>query len=154
MTLSQILQRLKVWLKRSQGESSDFSVNFQGLDTPQVAQIEADPLADILGLANESNDSKINLEDDHEKISKEISNYFKFETPGAGTLDWWRQNSGQLPLLKQLAAKYLGIPATSASSERSFSSAGLTAAKLRSRLTGSHVECLNLLHCNKNKLDF
>ena len=64
--------------------------------------MEAGPYT--LGVANKSDDSGVNLEDDHEKISKEISNYFKFETPGAGTLDWWRQNSGQPPLLKQRAA--------------------------------------------------
>ena len=48
-----------------------------------------------------------------------------------------------------MALKYHSIPATSASSERSFSSAGLTVTKLRSRLTGKYVENLNVLHCNK-----
>ena len=47
------------------------------------------------------------------------------------------------------ALKYHYIPARFASSERSFSSAGLTATKLRSRLTGRYVESLNVLHCNK-----
>ena len=46
-----------------------------------------------------------------------------------------------------MTLKYHCIPATSA--ERSFSSAGLTATKLQSRLTGKHVQNLNVLQCNK-----
>jgi len=51
-----------------------------------------------------------------------------------------------------LAAKYLAIPATSASSERSFSKAGLTIGKLRTRQTGQHIDEINVLHCNSSLL--
>jgi hAT family C-terminal dimerisation region len=50
-------------------------------------------------------------------------------------LKWWSQHCGMLPLLSALARKVLCIPATSASSERVFSSAGLTVTSLRNRLT-------------------
>jgi len=53
---------------------------------------------------------------------------------------------------KNLAAKYLAIPATSASSERSFSKAGLTIGKLRTRQTGQHIDEINVLHCNSSLL--
>ena len=55
----------------------------------------------------------------------------------------------QLPHLQQLASKYPCIPATLTSSERSFSSAGLTVSELRMQLSGEHLEALNVIHCNK-----
>ena len=51
--------------------------------------------------------------------------------------------------LKQLASKYVCIPATSASSERCFSSAGFTVRELRTQLNGEHLEAFNVMHCNK-----
>jgi hypothetical protein len=44
-------------------------------------------------------------------------------------LEWWRIKAQQFPLLSELAIRYLCVPATSAPSERVFSSAGLTIAK-------------------------
>ena len=55
---------------------------------------------------------------------------------GRPVAEWWEGNKSQFSLLYNLAAKYLAIPATSASSEHSFSKAGLTIGKLRTRLTG------------------
>jgi hypothetical protein len=49
----------------------------------------------------------------------------KFKCP----LDWWRLHQHDFVYLSKLAAKYLSIPATSAPSERVFSTAGLTIAK-------------------------
>ena len=67
----------------------------------------------------------------------------------------WSENS-QLPHLKQLASKCLCIPATPASSESCFSSAGLTVSKLRTQLSGERLELimaawklLNFMHCKK-----
>ena len=54
-------------------------------------------------------------------------------------LQWWRKHCQQLPLLSEVARKVLCIPATSASSERLFSTAGLTVTDKRSSLTGSNV---------------
>ena len=42
------------------------------------------------------------------------------------------------------------VPVSSAPSERAFSSAGLTVAKLRNRLTDEHVEAINFLHMNED----
>jgi hypothetical protein len=49
-------------------------------------------------------------------------------------LEWWMIKAQQFPLLSEIAIRYLCIPATSAQSERVFSSAGLKIAKERSRL--------------------
>ena len=62
------------------------------------------------------------------------------------------RETNQFPLLYNLAAKYLAIPATSASSERLFSKAGSTIGKLRTRLTGQHIDEINVLHCNSSLL--
>ncbi|XP_076808526.1 uncharacterized protein LOC143451695 [Clavelina lepadiformis] len=58
-------------------------------------------------------------------------------------------NEKEFPMLYNICQKYLSLPA----SERCFSSTGLTATVLRSRLTESHLEALNILHCNKQLLD-
>ena len=65
-------------------------------------------------------------------------------------MKWWSTNS-QLSHLKQLALKHLSIPATSASSERCFSSARMTVSELRTQLSGEDLEALNVvyMHCNK-----
>ena len=44
------------------------------------------------------------------------------------------------------------VPASSAPSERAFSSADLIATKLRNKLTGEHVEATNLLHMDEDVL--
>jgi len=61
-------------------------------------------------------------------------------------LDWWCLKAQQFPLLSKLAIRYLCIPATSAPSERVFSTAGLTIAKERSRLDPATANELVFLH--------
>jgi len=61
-------------------------------------------------------------------------------------LDWWRVHASDFPHLAKLALKYLSIPATSAPSERVFSTAGLTIAKDRARLEASRANELVFLH--------
>ena len=49
-------------------------------------------------------------------------------------LYWWKNNATRFPLHAKLARKILAVPATSAPTERLFSTAGLTITKERSRL--------------------
>jgi hypothetical protein len=60
-------------------------------------------------------------------------------------LQWWNIHHPSIPLLAQLARRYLCVPATSASSERVFSSAGLTIAYARAGLLPQHASELVLL---------
>ena len=107
------------------------------------------PLRDLLRGGIKVSETNIDPQESY-GIPEELKTYLDFKTVSSKSpLTWWDQNSDRLPILKHLASKYLCIPATSASSERSFSSAGSTASKLRSRLTGSHIESLNVMHCNK-----
>jgi len=99
-----------------------------------------------------STNSDVEKADIDEAVNPEIqiTNYLKAKIPhDANTLGLWSHNAEQLPLLKQMALKYLCIPATSPFSERCFLSAGLTATNLTSWLTGGHLKSLNVLHCIK-----
>ncbi|CAN0335282.1 unnamed protein product, partial [Scytosiphon promiscuus] len=58
---------------------------------------------------------------------------------GDNPLAWWDERRGTFPLLHDLASRILCVPASSASSERLFSKAGLTLTAKRTRLTGSRV---------------
>ena len=62
-------------------------------------------------------------------IKTEIRVYLKLEKPGSrilaeDVLTWWKLHKDKLPILAELARAYLCIPATSAPSERLFSTAG------------------------------
>ena len=61
-------------------------------------------------------------------------------------LEWWKMKQNQFPLLAALAKKYLAVPATSAPSERVFSTAGLTIANARARLLPETAAELVFLH--------
>jgi hypothetical protein len=61
-------------------------------------------------------------------------------------LTWWKFNDRKYRLLSKLAARVLCIPATSAPSERVFSTAGLTIAKDRARLASHTANELVFLH--------
>lgn len=61
-------------------------------------------------------------------------------------LNWWKTNGARFPLMAQLARKCFAIPASSASSERSFSTAGRIIEKRRTNLKGSSVDSLMFLH--------
>ena len=66
----------------------------------------------------------------------------KFSNP----LDWWRVHQSDFPYLAKLSIRYLAIPATSAPSERVFSTAGLTISKDRASLESSRANELVFLH--------
>lgn len=56
-------------------------------------------------------------------------------------------NAQRLPVWASLARDYLPIMASSVSSERAFSSAGITISKRRNRLKADVVEALQFLKC-------
>nr|XP_039258629.1 E3 SUMO-protein ligase ZBED1-like [Styela clava] len=97
-------------------------------------------------------DSPHSSEDEQGGCTLEMEWYNKQKCPETDTITWWNANKANAPLLYKCVKKYMITPATSAPAERSFSSAGLTSAGLRSRLTGEHVEHLNFLHCNMDKM--
>ena len=67
-------------------------------------------------------------------------------------LIWWKENSSRYKSLSSVAQRLLCMPATSTSSERIFSKAGLTVTKLRSCLKPKHVDVLVFLNKNLSTL--
>lgn len=63
-------------------------------------------------------------------------------------LDWWKGNSGSLPGLSKLARKYLGIPASSAPSERLFSVSGGVVTPTRTCINTENVSAIVYIHNN------
>ena len=84
----------------------------------------------------------------------EMAKYLAVKTlpKSMDTLKWW-STTNKLSYLQQLASKYLSMAATSASSERSFSSAGMAVNDRRTQLSDEHLEVLNVLYCNHELLN-
>jgi hypothetical protein len=72
-----------------------------------------------------------------------------FENP----LTWWAARSTSLPLVSQLARKYLAIPATSVPSERLFSDCGHVMGKRRTRLSAQTFGKIVFCRANRKRYD-
>jgi hypothetical protein len=83
-------------------------------------------------------------------IEDEIERYRIMENPGINCdlLEWWREHEQTLPLLSKLAKTVLAIPASSAATESSFSTAGYVLSPQRSQLNTSLVR--SILVCRSN----
>src|SRR5271154_2115245 len=59
------------------------------------------------------------------KLEDELENWRNLDpvTCGTDVLAWWRNNEVNYPIIGMLARKYLAVPASQASTERSFSTA-------------------------------
>ncbi|KAL3972557.1 cathepsin X [Sarotherodon galilaeus] len=79
-----------------------------------------------------------------DSVEKELNQYLRTleACPETNPLDWWKPHEAHFPLLAKLAKKYLCIPATSAPSERAFSTSGNTVTCQRSALKPERVHQL------------
>jgi len=86
---------------------------------------------------------------------KELEDYKNkyFEVQDDNILEFWKNQKHIFPLLSILAKQILAIPASSASSERSFSVAGRVIEERRSCLGGNTVDGILFLnnHFNAQK---
>ena len=60
-------------------------------------------------------------------------------------LQWWQRYHHKYPEIEGLVRRQLYVQASSATSERAFSKAGLVISKKRQRLTADHVDSISLL---------
>lgn len=102
-----------------------------------------------VGAEEENNDDDEEEVDGEVAVREEVQRYFKLKISNASLsqspVKWWRERCGAFPVLSKLAAKYLSVPASSASVERVFSQAGLTLTKLRNRMGSDTLEELLML---------
>lgn len=81
------------------------------------------------------------------KVTSEIELYKKtWGTDADNILQWWRNHEKDFPLLHQLGRKILCVPASSASSERAFSSANRVLEDRRTNLKSENVDSILFLH--------
>ena len=64
------------------------------------------------------------------------------------TLAWWKFHEPEFPILAGIAREYYCVPATSASSERAFSQAGLVVGPKRTKLNIQTIEKLCFVNQN------
>ena len=86
-------------------------------------------------------------ETNSEPCKSELTSYLEDKThpindPSFTLLDWWRLNAHRYPIVAKMAKKFLTIPATSVSSESTFSTGGRVLNDYRSSLLPSMVEAL------------
>ncbi len=84
-------------------------------------------------------------------LELEVNRYQTMSDIPPSTVDvlaWWKANAREFPLLAKAARKYLCIQASSASSERVFSTAGATVTYKRTKLDTENVHML--VYCKEN----
>ena len=74
----------------------------------------------------------------------------KGKASAASTLEWWAAHADEYPLVGAIARHTLCIPASSSTSERSFSATGHIHRQRRRRLTDDHVQELSFLSQNQD----
>ena len=88
-------------------------------------------------------------------LKVELETFFKLPnlpTSNVDILAWWKTQEPVLPLLGEIARKYLCVTASSASAERLFSASGNVVTKLRSSLAPENLELIVYLHENMRKV--
>ncbi len=98
----------------------------------------------------EGTSTQINIEKEDE-----VTYYVKLELIKIkdNPLEWWLKNKDKLPVLAQLARKYLSIPSTLVPSERLFSDAGNHISAKRTRLSPDLVNKILFLKRNSSHFD-
>ena len=89
------------------------------------------------------------------KIRKEMIKYESLSHPAktTGILAWWNFYKNMLPILSSLARMILAIPASSAKSERTFSTCGNFVTQKRTRLAPNKIEELVITKENLKKVE-
>jgi len=70
--------------------------------------------------------------------------------PGSNVLEYWKSNEYNFPILSEMAKDYLGVQASSVSSERGFSSGTDLVTANRCSLEGKTIEMVQFLNFNLN----
>ena len=103
--------------------------------------------------SSESGESEDSSSSD-ECTEDEVSAYTDFKSPREENFDvlsWWKEHATRFPNVAHIARSILSIPASSAASERDFSTAGFVVSERRSQLKPATVDDILFLHSNLKK---
>ena len=119
---------------------------------PTTAQDVGHPVDPIDEMASqEITDTEVTTAVERQ-LEAQIRMYRAMERPAKADvppiLEWWNVNHAKIPLVANLARRYLCIPATSAPSERVFSTAGNNAMFSRYNLSTENIKRLVMIHEN------
>ena len=117
---------------------------------PWLAPIHAIVERDLVwgGYIDSTGRGKPLLEEGKCRIECEVNDFHSERMnspPQLCSLEYWAQASLRYPIVAQVAQKYLCIPASSATSKRSFSKMGHIVRARRARLSEEHVKELSFL---------
>jgi len=131
--------------KASNGDDSNTSISSTDSE-PATTTATTNSLASIYGASLFSQSSSVKT------VEQEMAEYLCSPPLSFGDdpLQWWKENSENLPRMAKVAAKLLPVPATSVPSERLFSKSGLILRSRRSRLSGEMVNKLLFLSENSD----
>jgi hypothetical protein len=105
--------------------------------------MQNDVLEEFAGDTNEDSD------DDSDEIDRYINTKLSF-SKNDSLLEWWNKHSLIFPQLALLAKSLFGVPASSATSERVFSSSGQILEKRRQSLDPEIVDDILLIRNFRN----
>ena len=146
---------LNLW---SSQESQELNVETPVVGSPHANAVN-NPPSDTPNDLFDIHDSRVDLElmrpttsllSELDIYKNEISLRFidKISKKRNNPLEWWKVNACRFPNIAKLARAVLSIPATSAPSERVFSTAGRTISKERASMLPEHADDLVFLHDN------
>lgn len=118
-------------------------------DEQRTKRCRLDPFADLRYEASTSASSASGQNFKTSTIHDELARYKALKIPASSSdlLMYWKEQSTDYPILSMLARRLLCITASSAQSERDFSSVGRTITEARSLLSASKVEKIELVRC-------
>ena len=110
---------------------------------PPAKKARCDPFAEL----RDGSSSNGEASETRSSGRQELASYKALAVPAnhSSPLDRWRENAKDFPTLSEVARRVLCISASSAQSERDFSSVGRTMTDARSRLSPDTVESLELI---------
>lgn len=118
-------------------------------EEPQIKKLKSadteDWLSDIVCIGESKPNQEITIENEFQRyLGCKILEKDKNLT----VLEWWRSHEQFYPLIKNIARKYLSVPASSVSIERVFSLCGNLVNKKRCRLSPNNVDRLVFINGN------
>ena len=117
---------------------TDFYLSTENNDDESAAQQSA--------LRASSYEAEIELYLKHETDQVHVSTAAGQQTEEHNSLDFWKKKHSSYPILAKVAARVLGVPATSATVEREFNFTGNVITQKRSRLSPDTVNDITVNH--------